>query len=561
MQSNTVKPQPDWPAEDSTFGFYKAEPTIIAGLLLTLLFSAFALAPMLYPGYLQVHSGFLPFWNLSDLRQEFGKLNWIPGDILPFDVFRQEGLTAYYTAFLLPVSDIRAIKMIFGLGFLLGASGVYFWLRSWFGNIGALVSALIYIYSPFFLTTVYVRGAWAETLFWGMLPWAVLGATYLVSTPRLLLIPFAAVFWAILGFTQLGLTIWATLLITLMVLVVHFRQALFPVLAMVMGTGVAVLGYWWLSPSGFSLSRSPDPTEHLLYPFQLFSSFWGAGVSQAGWNDGLSLQVGIAGLGLAIVALFLWQRSADRASNPASGTDRRMVFFPIAVVVICLLMVGLVSGKWLWGLLTYPWQLLGFVGLFLAVLGGAVPWIEPKFQQLPLFAGLVLVVIIPVYPHLTPQYVNNSEITAPQALVGTPDISLLEHNFTTVVDGHTVGLASGQAMVPLTVHGALSAGDELQLNVSWHPLRSMAKDYKIFVHLVDPAGNILAQFDGQPQAGLYPTSQWIPGEIIGDTYPVVMPQLEAQKPYQVYIGFYDSETLERLPVVGDGAGRIILDVP
>jgi hypothetical protein len=97
-------------------------------------------------------------------------------------------------------------------------------------------------------------------------------------------------------------------------------------------------------------------------------------------------------------------------------------------------------------------------------------------------------------------------------------------------------------------------------NVTWHPLQPFSDNLKVFVHLVDSNENILAQFDGQPRAGLYPTSHWIPGEIIKDNYPLPFPTDAPPGPYRVFLGLYNETTLERLPVPTDLAGRVILDV-
>ena len=74
------------------------------------------------------------------------------------------------------------------------------------------------------------------------------------------------------------------------------------------------------------------------------------------------------------------------------------------------------------------------------------------------------------------------------------------------------------------------------------------------------AGNLLAQYDGQPQEGDYPTSRWTPGELIEDSYPILLPADAPVGPYRVYLGLYDEATLARLPVATDPEGRVILNV-
>ncbi len=87
----------------------------------------------------------------------------------------------------------------------------------------------------------------------------------------------------------------------------------------------------------------------------------------------------------------------------------------------------------------------------------------------------------------------------------------------------------------------------------WHPLSDPNVDYTMFLHLRDEAGATLAQRDGQPLNGVYPTSQWQPNETIID--PVQLPQDVPPGDYQLVVGLYDLQTLERLPVQNDTSGE------
>ncbi len=527
------------------------------GLILVLVLSVFAIAPLFYPGYFQAHSGFAPLWNIADLRANLGQPAWTPHLAVDFDSLRGDGLLPYYLAALLPVAPAVTVKLIIGLGWLLGGAGMFLWLKSWLGQAGAALAALVYVYLPGQITAAYVRGAWAETLFWGLLPMALLATTYLVTSPRWRLLPPAALAWLALGLTQLGLSLWALLFVAALLLVVHPRQALPPVLAAFIGVVAALLGYGLLL--GWPLAPVAAPADHLLYPAQLVSAYWGFGPSRPGWNDGLSLQLGVAAAGLALITAALWLRDSARRS------DHRLWFFLLAALVLALLTTGLFDFFWRWLLpartLTYPWQLLGLAGLALAVLAGALPWLEPQFARLPLLAGLLLMVLVSVYPRLEPRFIKFEAIPpAPQAELGRHQLVLLNHRFAVASSGFTVGLGQTESAIPLEAHGPLRPGDSLQVTVIWQPLAAFEQDYKIFAHLVDAAGNVLAQFDGYPQNGAYPTSTWLPGEPIEDTYTVTVPAAASPGPYRLYIGLYNEATQERLPVAGDSAGRVILDV-
>ncbi|RMF01740.1 MAG: hypothetical protein D6768_09935, partial [Chloroflexi bacterium] len=120
--------------------------------------------------------------------------------------------------------------------------------------------------------------------------------------------------------------------------------------------------------------------------------------------------------------------------------------------------------------------------------------------------------------------------------------------------------SSAAAAPPPPPFTGLAPGQTLLLHVRWQPLAVFDRDLKVFVHLVGAGDAVLAQFDGPPQDGEYPTSRWIPGEIIADTYPLALPADAPPGPYRLFLGLYDESTLERLPVTGDSQGRVILEV-
>jgi hypothetical protein len=320
-------------------------PSTFACLLLVLILPVFAIAPLFYPGYIQTHTGFIPLWNLANLRASLGDLSWTPHIATHFDPLRSDGLLLYYLAVVLPFAPTTAVKIVIGLSWLLAGVGMFLWLRSWLGNPGALVAALVYTYLPYQIATVYVRGAWGETLFWGLLPWAILATTYLVTSPKMALLPVAAFFWLLLGLSQLGLTIWALVFVSLLLLVVHRPQALLPITSGLVGTVMAGVVYLLLpAHSLFSPGRTPF-TDHFLYPFQLFSAYWGLGPSRPGWDDGLSLQLGLAAIGLTIISVSLWQRGQS-SRLPVSRTDHRLIFFLSMPSALTLLQFGLAAFLW-----------------------------------------------------------------------------------------------------------------------------------------------------------------------------------------------------------------------
>jgi hypothetical protein len=67
------------------------------------------------------------------------------------------------------------------------------------------------------------------------------------------------------------------------------------------------------------------------------------------------------------------------------------------------------------------------------------------------------------------------------------------------------------------------AGDILQLTLFWEALQSIPSRYKVFVHVLDEAGQVLAQRDAEPGGGAKLTTTWQPGDVLLDNYGVVIP--------------------------------------
>ena len=104
----------------------------------------------------------------------------------------------------------------------------------------------------------------------------------------------------------------------------------------------------------------------------------------------------------------------------------------------------------------------------------------------------------------------------------------------------------------------LLPGAPLELAVHWQCIRAMEADYTLFVHLLAPDGTLKGQIDIWPKNGTHPTGQWREGEQIADTYQVYLDQGAPSGSYQLEIGWYLLETMQRLPVL-DASGNAVDD--
>ncbi len=93
------------------------------------------------------------------------------------------------------------------------------------------------------------------------------------------------------------------------------------------------------------------------------------------------------------------------------------------------------------------------------------------------------------------------------------------------------------------------------LTLFWSSTASISADYTVFIHVRDTNGTIVTQCDSQPLGGDYPTSHWRPNETIIDPHQIPLSTDLPPGEYQIWVGMYQLETLERLPLVADTSGE------
>ena len=516
--------------------------------ILVLMLTVFAVAPLTYPGFFETQSGFFPAFNVEHLS---AAPNW--GRLA--DPVRGEGKLPYLLAwpFLQASgSGITAIKYGYALAFLLGALGIYVWARRWLGVRGGVLAAAVYTYLPWHLSAVYVRGAYAEAwlwAFWPLILWAIDQLSQ--GSPRRTFVGVAA------GLPLLAATFWTQ---------PGLAALTVPLLA-AYGVAVPIRGRWawprlletvalsllllWIAARRLPEARLPF-VDHLLHPFQLLSAAWG---------DGLSFQLGIAAVGLSIiaVALLLSQKTKEGAQAPASFPSivlDRAVWFWVIVLGI-LLLLSLPLSAWFWQItgfdafLTYPWQLLALTGMPLAFLAGSVIRLDARLATLPAWAGLVALVVLASYPYLAPQFTQVDPGPEPVAMLQpveaeAPQITLLDYD-----------IAPPTEITPT-----------LALTLTWQAAEPIADNYTVFVHVLAEDGTKFAQRDSQPCDGQCPTGTWQPGDIVQDRYQLNLASGATAesgdpppRPHQVAIGLYLLESGDRATVVGRDDNTVFIDVP
>jgi len=102
---------------------------------------------------------------------------------------------------------------------------------------------------------------------------------------------------------------------------------------------------------------------------------------------------------------------------------------------------------------------------------------------------------------------------------------------------------------------SIQAGKPLTFTLAWHALQEQELDYTIFVHLLNEAGEKVAQLDWQPQDawGPRPLTSWIAGSSIVDQQSLSLPDTLPAGNYHLILGVYNWQTSERLAISGPHA--------
>jgi 4-amino-4-deoxy-L-arabinose transferase-like glycosyltransferase len=107
------------------------------------------------------------------------------------------------------------------------------------------------------------------------------------------------------------------------------------------------------------------------------------------------------------------------------------------------------------------------------------------------------------------------------------------------------------ALVGYDLSPTAQPGEILAFTLYWQALARPAHDYTVFVHVLDAAGQTVAQADAPPVAGTYPTGLWAASETLADRRHLLLPAGLAPGEYRVRIGLYDPASGQRLPVLGE----------
>ncbi len=340
--------------------------------------------------YLIRHGTFYPRWTPS-LMLGYG-----------YPLFNFYAPSTYYLVELLHLlgfSFYFAFMASFGLLILVAGFGMWLVARATFGPHqpwSALVAATAYMYAPYLLTNVYIRGALAEAGAQALLPWIFWSVSRLFQErqPSRYCLPVA------LSLGGLAITHNITLLFLPPILLVYMaicwwqgernRLTLYWAgLSLVLAMGISA--FFWL-PLVLERHYLADTAYEIAKTVWLPGSVWT-------WHNFLDagfvfthtfarpIRLGLIQLGLAIAGLLLARRR-----------DPVWLFWGVAALLISLLIGAWALPLWLSNdvlpVAQFTWRLLALLSLPLALLtGGLLLPLRLRWQP-TVVGGLLLILIV-----------------------------------------------------------------------------------------------------------------------------------------------------------------------
>ncbi len=182
---------------------------------------------------------------------------------------------------------------------------------------------------------------------------------------------------------------------------------------------------------------------------------------------------------------------------------------------------------------------------------------------------------LPVGPYTVNVWLTHADVGQPIPVEGAPlrpELALTtvrrlpDVSQEPLLMDHAADYALGEtlSLVGYDAQGRVAPGARVRVTLLWHTRDAVGGDYKVFVHLLSPAGGSAAQDDAKPVYWFYPTPQWQPGDYVRDEHILALPDDLARGDYTLVAGMYDEATGDRLPVSAAGEtlpdGQVVLGV-
>lgn len=455
--------------------------------------------PFFHKGYFPTHDGEWAVVRLSEMFREIrdlqfparfsGNLNFGYG----YPLFNFVYPAPYYIGLILhflKINFVDSIKILFAISVPL--SGIFMFLAAkeiWKSKFTGIVSAILYIYLPYRMVDLYVRGSLGESLSFVFFPLIIYCAIKISKNSKSkYLLPLGALSYAILITTHNITAVYFTI-IFIFFLAFQFiqnKRKLAWQLLRILIFGFGLSSFFWIpaifEKSNILLSVIPiaDRDLYFVNPLQFIFPSWGYGVPTE--KNGFSYQLGwplLIIFILTIVYLF-FLKIRKKEKNDFSKNAWFLVLLSLFLIFFLFS-----PSRFLWKLpflseINYPWTMLLPIGFLTSLLSGYLIIQKSKIKFVPIFlAGISIIIFL---PYAKPQYyvdrgegfyfTNDATTTSSQELMPLWVKKFLSSRFKEKVEilsgqGEISNLSYNSKKISFNINS--QSGEKVRINTIYYP--------------------------------------------------------------------------------------------
>lgn len=337
-----------------------------------------------------------------------------------------------------------SIKAVEAVGWYASALAMYLFVSRVMDKNAGLVAGVAYLFVPYHVVDLYVRGAMAEFLAFVFPPLILWGIYQIFATRRPFYAALTALAYGAMLLTHVQMTVLFSPVVAGYILVLwvagrrtadsgrrtadderrttedegrttvnqqsaisNLQSTILASLAILWGVALAAVFFLPILMEQRYLTNDPliggffNFRLHFLNPAQLFSTFWGYGYAGINGNDQFSLQLGLMPLFFAIVSLFTIRRG--------DAVSAQIVYFALVTVGAVLAMLSISTPLWelaapIVAFTQFPWRVLFVSSVSLAFLSGVAVRIMVKRDQFLAAGVFALLLALAMFPYARPQY-------------------------------------------------------------------------------------------------------------------------------------------------------------
>lgn len=364
-------------------------------IFFTILISFWTIRPIFQSGFFPVHDN-AQISRVYEMARALGDgmfpVRWSEdfGYGYGYPIFNFYAPLSYYIGaylqFITHTDPLEATKLMVAFGILLAGVTMFLLAREFWGDSGALVSSILYMYAPYHAVDLYVRGDVAEFWAYAFIPLVFysIWKAYVTEKKKFIIIGSIGFAGLILShnLTAFMITPFLGAQLSILFILDHKRypKKIFIALKTLV-LGVLLSAWYWLPvlfevPYTNVLSQTAggfDFHRHFVCFSQFWYSPWGYGGSVPGCNDGLSFMLGkmhIIITAISILFAVLLYRKEDRAK----------LTIVVGIFSLFSLLLTTEISKPLWEIIRpmaffqFPWRFLIMVAFSMSFISGFSIW-------------------------------------------------------------------------------------------------------------------------------------------------------------------------------------------